>query len=294
MTNRWLMGAAAAALTVAGAFAAQAADLPTRKEAPRRCSCRRPSPGPGSTSVSTPAASGPPAADDRRSSRATASRSCHNCFPTVRSASGSERVHRRRSGGLQLADGRVRARRRDRLRRDHCQQESFVHPFSPQPFTFIITSSGAVIPERRLAQRQRLRRSLSWLGTTRARVGFVATPDNRLMFYGTGGVAYGGGSGNLNVFDNVSGLYWSGSPSSTPRRLDPRRRRRIRHHQQHHGQGRISLLQPRQQQLRDGGEHRGRRLPSPACSPQRRYTYDGSIFRAGSTTSSDRDDLNLI
>ena len=34
MKNRWLMGAAAAALTVAGAVAAQAADLPTRKEAP--------------------------------------------------------------------------------------------------------------------------------------------------------------------------------------------------------------------------------------------------------------------
>src|SRR5262245_41502428 len=31
MTNRWLTGAAAAALTVAGAFAAQAADLPTKK-----------------------------------------------------------------------------------------------------------------------------------------------------------------------------------------------------------------------------------------------------------------------
>ena len=31
MNNRWLMGAAAAALTIAGAFAAQAADLPTRK-----------------------------------------------------------------------------------------------------------------------------------------------------------------------------------------------------------------------------------------------------------------------
>ena len=34
MTNRWLVGAAAVALTVAGSFAAQAADLPTRKEAP--------------------------------------------------------------------------------------------------------------------------------------------------------------------------------------------------------------------------------------------------------------------
>ena len=45
---------------------------------------------------------------------------------------------------------------------------------------------------------------LSWLGTTRGRIGFVATPDNRLMFYGTGGVAYGGGSGHFDVFDNVS------------------------------------------------------------------------------------------
>ena len=34
MMNRWLKGVAVAALTAAGAVAAQAADLPTRKEAP--------------------------------------------------------------------------------------------------------------------------------------------------------------------------------------------------------------------------------------------------------------------
>ena len=34
MINNWLKGVAVAALTVAGAVAAQAADLPTRKEAP--------------------------------------------------------------------------------------------------------------------------------------------------------------------------------------------------------------------------------------------------------------------
>ena len=56
---------------------------------------------------------------------------------------------------------------------------------------------------------------LNWLGTTRGRIGFVATPDNRLMFYGTGGFAYGGGNGYLNVFDNIAGLYWHGAPSST-------------------------------------------------------------------------------
>ena len=57
--------------------------------------------------------------------------------------------------------------------------------------------------------------SLSWLGTTRARVGFVVTPDNRLMIYATGGVAYAGGSSNFSVFDSTTGALWSGSPSST-------------------------------------------------------------------------------
>jgi hypothetical protein len=35
------------------------------------------------------------------------------------------------------------------------------------------------------------------------------------MVYGTGGLAYGGGAGYLNVFDNVDGLAWHGAPSST-------------------------------------------------------------------------------
>jgi outer membrane immunogenic protein len=57
--------------------------------------------------------------------------------------------------------------------------------------------------------------SLSWLGTTRARVGFVATPDNRLMIYATGGVAYGGGNSQFSVFDATTGSIFSGNPSST-------------------------------------------------------------------------------
>ena len=57
--------------------------------------------------------------------------------------------------------------------------------------------------------------ALSWLGTTRARVGFVATPDNRLMIYATGGVAYGGGTSNFSVFDSTTGSFFTGSPSST-------------------------------------------------------------------------------
>src|SRR5271168_974053 len=57
--------------------------------------------------------------------------------------------------------------------------------------------------------------SLDWLGTTRARVGFVATPDNRLMIYATGGVAYGGGSADFSVFDATHGLALTGNPSSS-------------------------------------------------------------------------------
>ena len=51
--------------------------------------------------------------------------------------------------------------------------------------------------------------SLDWLGTTRAKVGFVVTPDNRLQIYGTGGVAYGGGSSHFNVYDSVYNAYWA-------------------------------------------------------------------------------------
>ena len=35
------------------------------------------------------------------------------------------------------------------------------------------------------------------------------------MIYGTGGVAYGGGSSHFNVFDHTTSAFWSGSPSST-------------------------------------------------------------------------------
>ena len=51
MINRWLVGAAAVALIVAGSFAAQAADLPTIKRRRRQCSCRRRLLGLGSMSV---------------------------------------------------------------------------------------------------------------------------------------------------------------------------------------------------------------------------------------------------
>ena len=55
-------------------------------------------------------------------------------------------------------------------------------------------------------------RKLDWLGTTRGRVGFVATLDNRLMFYGTGGLAYGGVSRHFEVFDSLNA--WTGTATA--------------------------------------------------------------------------------
>jgi outer membrane immunogenic protein len=54
----------------------------------------------------------------------------------------------------------------------------------------------------------------NWLGTTRARLGIAATPDNRLLLYVTGGLAYGGGSTSASA-TTASGLTWSGSHGAT-------------------------------------------------------------------------------
>jgi len=35
------------------------------------------------------------------------------------------------------------------------------------------------------------------------------------MIYGTGGVAYGGGSSHFNAYDSYYNAYWSGNPNST-------------------------------------------------------------------------------
>src|SRR5208283_2475973 len=78
---------------------------------------------------------------------------------------------------------------------------NFTNPFTGT--TGFLTANGKI--------------SLDWLGSTRARVGFVATPDNRLMFYGTGGFAYGGGSAHLNVYDAANGWYWSSNSGSQTR-----------------------------------------------------------------------------
>jgi outer membrane immunogenic protein len=59
------------------------------------------------------------------------------------------------------------------------------------------------------------RSQLDWFGTARARFGYV--PTERLLVYGTGGLAYGEIQGNLQWSDVFSGIatsrYWQGSDS---------------------------------------------------------------------------------
>jgi outer membrane immunogenic protein len=206
MKNRWLMGAAAATLTVAGAFAAQAADLPTRKEAPAPVFVPPPftwtgfyiggnaggvwSTGNASTTVYA------------------------NGFPFVTTyfpsgnlgnsqsgfIGGGQAGYNWQTGAFVLGvetdfDGTSLSRSRNII------GPAFLEPIAGVNDFFTLNSSV----------------KLDWLGSTRARVGFVATPDNRLMIYGTGGFAYGGGSAHLNFYDNVDGFYWSSSSGSQTR-----------------------------------------------------------------------------
>ena len=208
MTNRWLKGVAVAALTAAGIVAAQAADLPTRKEAPFAVCCvPRPSLGPGSTSAVTSAAF---------SLRADARR---RCLPRRQRVSGQTTSRAELGSGQSgvLLGGQAGY---------NWQSGAFVlgaetdFDWSSISKSFNFVSSpfaGVGVPGTLLGDTLSVnaKASFDWLGTTRARVGFVATPDNRLMFYGTGGIAYGGGSANFSVFDATTGSVSTGNPSST-------------------------------------------------------------------------------
>ena len=58
---------------------------------------------------------------------------------------------------------------------------------------------------------------LDWLGSTRGRVGYAFFPDNRLLVYGTGGIAYGGASSHLDVVDAGHGVDFSSGGGSSSR-----------------------------------------------------------------------------
>ena len=121
MIKNWLKGVAIAALTAAGAVAAQAADLPTRKEAPAPVFVPPPFTWTGfyiGLNAGGIFSSG--------SKNATLivpglGALAVELFPG-RAWQRQDRIHRRWPGRLQLADRRVRARRRNRLRRNEPEQ----------------------------------------------------------------------------------------------------------------------------------------------------------------------------
>jgi outer membrane immunogenic protein len=203
MTNRWLIGIAAAALTAAGAVTAQAADLPTRKAPPP---IFVPPPftwtgfyigvnagGVWNTGNSTINAFFP-----------ASGLFLSGFVPTGRLDTGQSGF----IGGGQAGYNYQWSQWVFGIETDFDWTSmsknvsivgpSFVNPFTGNPTDFFTANAHA---------------SLDWLGTTRGRIGFVATPDNRLMFYGTGGVAYGGGSAHANFFDFNNVFGWGGSTS---------------------------------------------------------------------------------
>jgi outer membrane immunogenic protein len=216
MKNRWLMGAAGAALTVAGAFAAQAADLPTRKEAPAPVFVPPPFTwtgfyvglnaggvwGTSGNAQTTVFANGFPIATFNGVPGTLA-----NVWPGGGIGSGEGGFIGGGQAGYNWQTGAfVLGVETDFDWTSLSRSRTLIGPTFLDPVFLtqndFLTANGSV--------------RLDWLGSTRARVGFVATPDNRLMVYGTGGFAYGGASAHLNVFDQVDGFFWqSGSRSTT-------------------------------------------------------------------------------
>jgi len=204
MIKNWLNGAAVAALTIAGAVAAQAADLPTKKEAPAPIFVPPPFTWTGFyiglnaggiiTSGSRNATLVAPGLPFLSSYFPGGIGNGQSGF-----IGGGQAGYNWQTGAFVLGivtdfDGTTLSKNFN---------------FSSSPFTGVGPHfNGDTLNVNAKA-------SLDWLGTTRAKVGFVVTPDNRLQIYGTGGVAYGGGSSHFNVYDSRYNAYWSGSPSST-------------------------------------------------------------------------------
>jgi outer membrane immunogenic protein len=211
MTNRWLKGVAVAALTAVGTMAAQAADLPTRKEAPAPIFV--PPPFTWTGFYIGVNAGGIWPSGSRDASLLDPNAGLDGAFINAgfpgglgsQSAGfigGGQAGYNWQTGAFVLGvetdfDGSTLSKSFNNI------GSPFVGPIAAAAGLNgdFLTVNG--------------KNSLTWLGTTRARVGFVATPDNRLMIYATGGVAYGGGNSQFSAFDATTGSFWSGNPSSS-------------------------------------------------------------------------------
>jgi outer membrane immunogenic protein len=210
MMNRWLKGVAVAALTAVGAVAAQAADLPTRKEAPVPVFVPPPFTWTGfyvGLNAGAILPSGGRNATIFDPGAGTDGGFINAAFPGglgsqgVGFLGGGQAGYNWQTGAFVLG-----------------VETDFDGSTLSKSFNNVgVPFAGAGVPAALAGDFLSVngKASLSWLGTTRARIGFVATPDNRLMIYGTGGVAYGGGTSNFSVFDSTTGSLFTGSPSST-------------------------------------------------------------------------------
>ena len=210
MMNRWLKGVAVVALMAVGTVAAQAADLPTRKEAPAPVFVPPPFTWTGfyiGLNAGGLWPSGSRSASIFDPHAATDGGFIGAEFPgglgsqSAGFIGGGQAGYNWQTGAFVLGvetdfDGTTNSK-------------SFNNVGTP----FLGAGVPAILAGDFLSVNGKA--ALSWLGTTRARVGFVATPDNRLMIYATGGVAYGGGTSNFSVFDSTTGSFFTGSPSST-------------------------------------------------------------------------------
>jgi len=207
MKNRWLTGAAAAALTVAGALSAQAADLPTRKEAPAPVFVPPPFTWTGFYIGAN--AGGIWSSGSRNASLFAPAQDLwlSGYFPGGIGNNQSGFIGGGQAGFNWQTGAFVLGVETD------FDGTSLSKNFNYTSVPF----AGASVPTGLLGDSLNVnaKASLDWLGTTRGRVGWVVTPDNRLMVYGTGGFAYAGGSSHFNIYDATSGLYWTGNPSST-------------------------------------------------------------------------------
>ncbi len=205
MTKRWMMGVAAAALTVATAVTAQAADLPTRKAPPAPIFVPPPFTWTGFyVGVNAGGA------------WATGNTTVNAFFPTSSvyyanynnnslGTGASGFIGGGQAGYNYQSGAAVFGIETDFDGSSMSKSKSIIgSPFTVPLATF---ATGTDYFTTNASAR------LNWLGTTRGRIGFVATPDNRLMFYGTGGVAYGGGNAHASVndLDNLVGYYGSNS-----------------------------------------------------------------------------------
>jgi outer membrane immunogenic protein len=204
MMHRRLLAAAYAALVVAGAVSAQAADLPTRKEAPAPVFVPPPFTWTGFYI-------GANAGGVWSSGSHVSTTAFFNGFPVLTTdfpntnfgssqsgfIGGGQAGYNWQTGSFVLGvetdfDGTSLSRSRSAI------GPTFIDPlFGVNDF---FTANGSV--------------KLDWLGSTRGRVGYAW---DRLLIYGTGGVAYGGASSHLNVFDNVDGFSFSSNGGSSSR-----------------------------------------------------------------------------